>query len=97
MNAPPVPTPKPTMLIGEIVFPRVMSIITPQPITAEFFGFLVTGEYPLVECYAKSTLLTSWMMILVGDPLYNPYAKTPKLKVAQVKPSPKGSHIFPGE
>jgi hypothetical protein len=29
-------------------------------------------------------------MVLVGDPLYNPYAKTPKLKVEQVKPSPEG-------
>ena len=60
----------------------------PKP--AEFFGFLATGEYTLVECYWKTSLFASWMTVLVGDPLYNPYAKTPKLKIEQVKPSPSG-------
>ena len=60
----------------------------PKP--AEFFGLLATGEYTLVECYWKTELLASWMTVLVGDPLYNPYKKTPKLKVEQVKPSPAG-------
>ena len=60
----------------------------PKP--AEFFGYLATGEYTLVECYWKTELLASWMTVLVGDPLYNPYKKTPKLKVEQVKPSPEG-------
>ena len=60
----------------------------PKP--AEFFGLLATGEYTLVECYWKTELLASWMTVLVGDPLYNPYKKTPKLKVEQVKPSPVG-------
>jgi hypothetical protein len=31
------------------------------------------------------------MTVLVGDPLYNPYLKTPKLTLEQVQPSPKGS------
>jgi hypothetical protein len=60
----------------------------PKP--AEFFGFLATGEYTLVECYWKTELFASWMTVLVGDPLYNPYKKTPKLKLEQVKPSPEG-------
>ncbi len=63
----------------------------PKP--AEFFGFLVTGEYTLVECFAKTTLLTSWQMTLVGDPLYNPFKKNPKLKLSDVQPSPKGTSI----
>jgi uncharacterized protein (TIGR03790 family) len=79
--------------LGPVAEPYTIGF--PKP--AEFYGFLVTGEYTLVECYAKSTLLTSWMMTLVGDPLYNPYAKTPLLKVSQVKPSPRGSQVFPGE
>ena len=54
-----------------------------------------TGEHTLVECYARSTLLTSWMMVLVGDPLYNPYAKTPKLKSRDMHPSPLGSNFGP--
>lgn len=60
----------------------------PKP--AEFFGFLATGEYTLVECYARSMLFCSWMTVLVGDPLYNPFAKNPKLKAADVMPSPNG-------
>ena len=60
----------------------------PKP--AEFFGYLATGEYTLVECYWKTELLASWMTVLVGDPLYNPYKNTPKLKLEQVKPSPEG-------
>jgi hypothetical protein len=60
----------------------------PKP--AEFFGYLATGEYTLVECYWETELLASWMTVLVGDPLYNPYKNTPKLKLEQVKPSPEG-------
>jgi uncharacterized protein (TIGR03790 family) len=60
----------------------------PKP--AEFFGFLATGEYTLVECYWKTALFTSWMTTLVGDPLYNPFKHDPRLKPDQVKPSPKG-------
>jgi len=63
----------------------------PKP--AEFFGFLATGEYTLVECYARTTLLTSWMTTLVGDPLYNPFGKSPKLKASDVFISPKGSKV----
>ena len=60
----------------------------PKP--AEFFGFLGTGQYTLVESYARSSLFCSWMTVLVGDPLYNPFAKNPKLKLADIVPSPKG-------
>ena len=65
----------------------------PKP--AEFFGFLATGHYTVAECYARTALLTSWMTVFVGDPLYNPYAKAPKLKEEAVTPSPAGSgNIF---
>ena len=72
--------------IGPVAEPYTVGFPRPE----EFFGFLVTGEYTLVECYARTTLLTSWTMCLVGDPLYNPYAKTPKLKSWEVLPSPLG-------
>jgi hypothetical protein len=45
----------------------------------------------LVLVFGKTLLLNSWMTVLVGDPLYNPFAKTPLLKVDQVHVSPKGS------
>lgn len=63
----------------------------PKP--AEFFGLLATGEYTLVECYAKSMLLCSWMTVLVGDPLYNPYKGQHRLKASDVPLSPKGSTL----
>jgi uncharacterized protein (TIGR03790 family) len=64
----------------------------PKP--AEFFGFLATGEYTLVECYARTLHLTSWMTTLIGDPLYNPYKASPRLKMSQVEPSPKGGRFL---
>lgn len=63
------------------------------PKAGEFFGFLATGKYTVAECFARTTILTSWMMTLVGDPLYNPFAKGPKLKVEDVFASPKGGKV----
>ncbi len=76
--------------IGPVSEPYTIGF--PKP--AEFFGFLVTGEYTLVECYSKTLLLNSWMTVLVGDPLYNPYKQTPLLQPDQIKPSPEGSRLF---
>jgi uncharacterized protein (TIGR03790 family) len=72
--------------LGPVAEPYTVGF--PKP--AEFFGCLATGEYTLVECYWRTELFASWMTVLVGDPLYNPYAKAPKLKAEQVKPSPAG-------
>ncbi len=60
----------------------------PKP--AEFFGFLATGQFTLAECYGKTVYFTSWMGTLIGDPLYTPFKATPRLKEADVFPSPKG-------
>jgi hypothetical protein len=78
--------------LGPVAEPYTIGF--PKP--AEFFGTLVTGEYTLVECYWRTERFASWMTVLVGDPLYNPYAKSPKLKIGQVKPSPAGA-VFPLE
>jgi uncharacterized protein (TIGR03790 family) len=72
--------------IGPVAEPYTVGF--PKP--AEFFGFLATGEYTLVEAYARSMIMCSWMTVLVGDPLYNPFKKNAKLKSADVLPSPKG-------
>jgi uncharacterized protein (TIGR03790 family) len=76
--------------LGPVAEPYTIGF--PKP--AEFFGFLVTGRYTLVECYYRTALFTSWMTVLVGDPLYNPYAPTPKLTPDQVKPSPVGGRFL---
>lgn len=75
--------------LGPVAEPYTIGF--PKP--AEFFGFLVTGQYTLVECYWRTEMFASWMTVLVGDPLYNPYAKNPRLKVEQVKPSPVGGNF----
>ena len=75
--------------LGPVAEPYTLGF--PKP--AEFFGFLVTGDYPLVECYSRTMLLTSWMTVLVGDPLYNPYAHAPRLRSTRVKPSPAGGRF----
>jgi uncharacterized protein (TIGR03790 family) len=76
--------------LGPVAEPYTIGF--PKP--AEFFGFLVTGRYTLVECYSRTLMLTSWMTVLVGDPLYNPFARAPRLKPEQVRPSPAGSRMF---
>ncbi|WP_020470507.1 TIGR03790 family protein [Zavarzinella formosa] len=60
----------------------------PKP--AEFFGFLATGQFTLAESYGKTVYFTSWMGTLIGDPLYNPFKATPRLKESDVFVSPKG-------
>ncbi len=74
--------------LGPVAEPYTLGF--PKP--AEFFGLLATGEYTLVECYGRSMLFCSWMTVLVGDPLYNPFknASAVKLKSADVPFSPKG-------
>ena len=71
--------------LGPVAEPYTIAF--PKP--AEFFGFLITGKYTLVETYSRTTYLTSWMTVLVGDPLYNPYKNSPMIKQSLIEPSPK--------
>jgi uncharacterized protein (TIGR03790 family) len=45
----------------------------------EFFPLLLSGRYTLVETYYRTLPFNSWVMVLVGDPLYNPYKAAPRL------------------
>jgi uncharacterized protein (TIGR03790 family) len=51
------------------------------PNADDLFPLLFTGKLTLAECYWKSVPWTSWMLSLVGDPLYTPYKVNPALKV----------------
>ncbi|AJF06529.1 TIGR03790 family protein [Geoalkalibacter subterraneus] len=44
------------------------------PVPEAFFSMLVDGYYTLVESYMLSLPWLSWKMVLVGDPLYRPFA-----------------------
>jgi len=46
------------------------------PVPEMFFHLLVDGYYTLAECYFLSTPWLSWRMVLIGDPLYRPFAKS---------------------
>ncbi len=47
--------------------------LTAFPRPDEFFVALLSGKYSLVECYYRTKPFNSWVMILVGDPLYSPF------------------------
>jgi uncharacterized protein (TIGR03790 family) len=47
------------------------------PQADEFFPLLFTGKLTLAEVYWRTTPYTSWMIAMIGDPLYRPFAKNP--------------------
>jgi uncharacterized protein (TIGR03790 family) len=55
--------------IGPVYEPYLAAFPRPN----EFFGLLVHGELTLVECFARSSPFNSWMITLIGDPLYRPF------------------------
>jgi len=57
------------------------------PPPEEFFPLLLTGKFTLAECYWRTIPHASWRLTLIGDPLYNPFAKNPQMKL---KDLPKG-------
>ncbi len=63
--------------IGAVGEPFLVSF----PIPEEFFALLLTGKYTLAECYWRTCPMASWRMMLLGDPLYNPFAVNPQLSV----------------
>ncbi len=69
--------------IGPVHEPYLAAFPKPD----EFFGLLLTGKYTLVECYYRTKPFNSWVMILAGDPLYNPFAKEPLLQLDQLPES----------
>jgi uncharacterized protein (TIGR03790 family) len=55
--------------IGPVYEPYLGSFPRPN----EFFSLLLNGELTLVECFARTNPFNSWMMTLIGDPLYRPF------------------------
>jgi uncharacterized protein (TIGR03790 family) len=61
--------------LGPVYEPYLLSFPPPN----DFFPLLLTGRFTLVETYYSCCPFTSWMMVLVGDPLYKPFQKAPPL------------------
>ncbi len=51
------------------------------PLPDDFFPLLLTGEYTLAEVYYRTLPFHSWVMVLVGDPLYNPFKNRPAIEM----------------
>jgi uncharacterized protein (TIGR03790 family) len=65
--------------IGPVYEPYLFAFPRPE----EFFALLLRGELTLVECYYRTQPLNSWMMVLIGDPLYTPYKNLPQKNVGK--------------
>jgi uncharacterized protein (TIGR03790 family) len=57
------------------------------PPADEFVPLLLTGKLTLAEVYWKTTPLSSWMITMIGDPLYTPYKVNPQLKIEDLPKS----------
>lgn len=69
--------------LGPVAEPYLIAFPPPD----EFFPLLMTGKMTLAEVYWRTEPTTSWMMCLVGDPLYNPYKFNAPLKIDDLPPA----------
>ncbi len=56
-------------------------LLTAFPEPVELMEMLMTGRYTLAECYWRTIPHASWQMMLLGDPLYNPFKARPQVKL----------------
>ncbi len=54
------------------------------PLPDEFIPLWLTGRYALAEAYYLTTRYLSWRMVLIGDPLYNPWKTRPVFTIGDV-------------
>jgi uncharacterized protein (TIGR03790 family) len=66
--------------IGPVYEPYLAAFPRPE----QFFALLLQGELTLVECYYRTLPFNSWMMTLIGDPLYRPYKNNKVIKAPVV-------------
>ncbi len=69
--------------LGPVTEPYLVSF----PLPDQFFPLLMTGELPLLEVYFRTVPQVSWMQILIGDPLYQPFKGRPAIR----PPTPRGA------
>ncbi len=67
--------------------PTFEPYLTSFPATEEFGSLIMTGQFTMVECYYYTLPYVSWAQVFVGDPLYTPYRKNPKLKMNELPDS----------
>ncbi len=63
--------------------------LTAFPLPSLFFPLLMSGRYTLAEVFALTNPYLSWRMILIGDPLYNPFKNRPAYFMKNPPPPPR--------
>ncbi|NLX12042.1 MAG: TIGR03790 family protein [Phycisphaerales bacterium] len=81
-----------TATLGPVAEPYLHAF----PIPKDFFGLVLTGRFTLAECFAYTNQGHSWMMMLLGDPLYRPFADRPLLTIEQIYDSSQIPAVFRG-
>ncbi|HUS91012.1 MAG TPA: TIGR03790 family protein [Phycisphaerae bacterium] len=59
--------------LGAVAEPLLSQFPDPE----DFFPLLLTGQYTVAECYWRTIPAASWQMLLLADPLYNPFKARP--------------------
>ena len=66
--------------LGPVAEPYLFSF----PLPDQFFPLLMTGKLTLLEAYFLTVPQVSWMQILIGDPLYQPFKHHPAIRPAKI-------------
>ncbi|MGO8760912.1 MAG: TIGR03790 family protein [Desulfobaccales bacterium] len=68
--------------LGPVAEPYLVSF----PLPDQFFPLLMTGKLTLLEVYFLTVPQVSWMQILIGDPLYQPFKDHPAIRPPKITP-----------
>ena len=66
--------------LGPVAEPYLSSF----PLPDQFFPLLMTGKSTLLEVYFLTVPQVSWMQILIGDPLYQPFKNRPAVRFPKI-------------
>ncbi|HDH06438.1 MAG TPA: TIGR03790 family protein [Nitrospirae bacterium] len=89
--------PKPEYWVKSMIERGVIATIGPVaepylhafPPPSLFFPLLMSGKYALAEVFTMTNPLLSWRMILIGDPLYNPFKNNAAYVIKNLPPPPR--------
>ncbi len=68
--------------LGPVAEPYLFSF----PLPDQFFPLLMTGKLTLLEVYFLTVPQVSWMQLLIGDPLYQPFKGHPAIRPPGIAP-----------
>jgi uncharacterized protein (TIGR03790 family) len=66
--------------LGPVAEPYLLSF----PLPDQFFPLLMSGKLTLLEVYFLTVPQVSWMQLLIGDPLYQPFKNHPGVRLPKI-------------